>query len=393
MRLRALPADAVDMSARPRRHDLLDLAETQRRAQTSGQPYRLLRLAFGQLSNRNQRGMHAVDRETNRMREFRIQQQKLCHAQRTDLRRVRLAISLESRTRFQQPHPLEIFFTLHRLIDRMRKSPEVSPNQARQFFGAFYKTPKLNVLPSFAMRHGRIGDSLEQMRPFLDGAKEHMRIQQPSLALGRAVHLQVEAVELFPHFCAALLAHLPQVLARRGHAGQNRRRVCPLNREDVGERLGIDLAIFRRWYVRCLQQSQPASRARFGRLVQPELQVNIDQTRGVFGALQVAAHPVQTVRDPRKHGCLPPTLHARAFMREAPRYPCCPRLARSSPRAILAATPRASVLPLPASHSRRTKCRDADRRAAPALRLLGNTAPAKGSASAAQYSCAARPRS
>src|SRR5450631_2295003 len=99
MRLRALPADAVDISARPGRHDLLDLAETQRRVQTSCQPHRLLRLAFGQLSNRNQRGMHAVDRETNGMRELRIEQQKLCHAQRTDLRGVRLAISLESRAR------------------------------------------------------------------------------------------------------------------------------------------------------------------------------------------------------------------------------------------------------------------------------------------------------
>src|SRR5258707_867161 len=100
MRLRALPAHTVDIGARTRSHDLLDLAETQRGAKTPSQPHRLLRLALGQFSNRNQRRMHAVDGEADRMGEFGIEQQKLSHPQRTDFSRVGLAISLKSGTRF-----------------------------------------------------------------------------------------------------------------------------------------------------------------------------------------------------------------------------------------------------------------------------------------------------
>ena len=50
------------------------------------------------------------------------------------------------------------------------------------------------------------------------------------------------------------------------------------------------------------QQPQPASRAGFRRLVEPQLQIDIDQPSGMLGALQVAAHPIQTVRDPGEHG-------------------------------------------------------------------------------------------
>src|SRR5580698_4364110 len=63
MRLGTLPANAVDISAGPGRHDFLDLAEAQGRAQASREAHRLLGLTLGQLSNGEQRGMHAIDRK------------------------------------------------------------------------------------------------------------------------------------------------------------------------------------------------------------------------------------------------------------------------------------------------------------------------------------------
>src|SRR5579863_404062 len=102
----------------------------------------------------------------------------------------------------------------------MRELAEVRANQPRQRFGALDKTSEPDVLPAFAVRHGGIGDTLEEMRALLHRAKERVGIEQPGLAGRRAVYLQVQAVELLPHFRAALLAHLPQVLASCSNAGK-----------------------------------------------------------------------------------------------------------------------------------------------------------------------------
>src|SRR5580658_2189513 len=152
------------------------------------------------------------------MWELGIQQQKLRHAQRTDLSRVRLAISLKRRARFQQTYPLEIFFTFNRLIERVRQAPEMRADQARQFVGALDEAPELNVLPAFAVRHGRIGHALKQMRSLAHRPKKYIRMQQPGLALGGASYLKIQTVELLPHLRAALLAHLAQIFSSRRHA-------------------------------------------------------------------------------------------------------------------------------------------------------------------------------
>src|SRR5580698_1288646 len=80
----------------------------------------------------------------------------------------------------------------------------------------------------------------------------------------------------------------------------------------MGQGFGIDLAVLRSRNLRGIEQPQPAPSTRFRRLVQSQLQVDVDHPRRVLGALEIAAHPVQTVRDSRKHGCLPPTPHARS---------------------------------------------------------------------------------
>ena len=196
------------------------------------------------------------------------------------------------------------------------------------------------------------------MRAFLHGAKEYMRIQQPSFARGCAVDLQIQPVQLLPHFRAALFAHLAQIFAGGRHAGKNRGCIGAVEGQDVSQRGRVDLAILRSRNLRGFEQAQPASGAGFGRLVEAKLQVNVDQTGRMFGALQVAAHPVQAVRDSGKHGCSSPVVHALVFtyeaitrefvMRAAPRYLCCRRPATSSPPAIRAAAPRASSLREPA---------------------------------------------
>ena len=64
----------------------------------------------------------------------------------------------------------------------------------------------------------------------------------------------------------------------------------------------IDRAARCRWRsAQRFEQKAPAAGAGFGRLIEPELQFDVDEARGVLGALQVAAHPVEAVGDAREH--------------------------------------------------------------------------------------------
>src|SRR5207245_353828 len=84
------------------------------------------------------------------------------------------------------------------------------------------------------------------------------------------------------------------------------------------------------------EQPQPTARARLRGLVQAQLKIHIDQAGGVLGALQVTAHPVQTVRDSGEH-CRSPALssyrlhHARRTQVSLLPPPC-DELTTSDPR-------------------------------------------------------------
>ena len=49
--------------------------------------------------------------------------------------------------------------------------------------------------------------------------------------------------------------------------------------------------------LEALQHAHPVLAARLRRTLQVERQVDVDQPRGVLGALQVAAHPIEVIGD------------------------------------------------------------------------------------------------
>jgi len=51
-------------------------------------------------------------------------------------------------------------------------------------------------------------------------------------------------------------------------------------------------------------KNRPPARTRIRRLIEPQLQFDIDKPGRVFRAFQVAAHPVQAVRHTREHARL-----------------------------------------------------------------------------------------
>ena len=103
----------------------------------------------------------------------------------------------------------------------MRQSPEVAADQSGKDVRALHVPSQLNVMPAFAVSHGGVGDPVKQVRTILHRAVELVRLQYPGFFLRSAPHLQIEPVELFPHFCAALFAHMTQVLASRSNARDN----------------------------------------------------------------------------------------------------------------------------------------------------------------------------
>src|SRR5258708_492668 len=110
-------------------------------------------------------------------------------------------------------------------------------------------------------------------------------MQQPRLAGGSTDDLQVEPVELFPHFGAALLAHLAHVFPRRRNAGHNRGWIGTIKRERVRESCRVYFCARRDRNLQGVEQAQPARRARVRRLVETQLEIYIYEARGMLGAL------------------------------------------------------------------------------------------------------------
>ena len=111
-----------------------------------------------------------------------------------------------------------------------------------------------------------------------------------------------QTVELLPQLGTDLLAHLARVLARRRDAGGDRRRGCwdrksESARSDRHRHSTPDLADCPARPARAASAGPALERG----LVQHQVQLDIQHARGVLGALQIAAHPVQTVGDAREH--------------------------------------------------------------------------------------------
>ena len=184
----------------------------------------------------------------------------------------------------------------------------------------------MNCQP-FAVAEGRVGEALEEVDRLLDGAEELVRLP-PSRSCRWSLPRtgQVEAVDLLPHLRADLLAHLARVLARGRDAGDDRRRGCSGRRSDgASTRYGVDRPPRAAGAGRLASSRPQLAGARSGGRSRSSVRLtSTSDARGVLGALEVAAHPVEAVGDAGEHAT---SVHP-ALVR-APRCPCCRRPARN----------------------------------------------------------------
>src|SRR5579871_3693894 len=99
-------------------------------------------------------------------------------------------------------------------------------HQAGESVGALDISTELNMLPAFAVAHRAVGDSLEEVRAFLHRAEERVGLHDPRLfrphVRARVHDLEIETIELLPHFGAALFAYVAEIFARGSDAGYDR---------------------------------------------------------------------------------------------------------------------------------------------------------------------------
>src|ERR1700682_6270550 len=135
------------------------------------------------------------------------------------------------------------------------------------------------------------------MRPILNAAKEVMRLGLPRVFHTGALYLQEKLIEFFPHFGTDLLAHSPRVLSSGGHTADYRSPVLRIKGQELRYAVRVFFRFLRELDHQTGQQSLPAAVPRSRRLIEHQIEIEIDQTRGVFRPFQVTAHPVQTFSD------------------------------------------------------------------------------------------------
>jgi hypothetical protein len=112
-------------------------------------------------------------------------------------------------------------------------------------------------------------------RAFLHHPEKSVRVQNPPLLRPLPHDFQIETVELLPHLGAALFASLPEILARRGDARDDGRGICAAEHQFIRQASWVHRAGFRARRQR-FQQKSPPSRTRIRRLIEPQLQFDID---------------------------------------------------------------------------------------------------------------------
>jgi hypothetical protein len=260
-----------------------------------------------------ERVLEAINGEAQGVREPFVEEEELEDALGCEIGGVDLAVGLEGGRGTEQTHPVEVLVLV---VERVVGGPEilvVGLDEDGSCRGALDVAADLDELPSLAVAHGGVGDALELVN------RLHDTLQEFGLLLGageqglsvavelvvRARDLEVETVEAVPLLGGDLLTDVAGVLAGGDDAGEDRALVRGVEGELVRERVGIAGPLDVSGIAEGEQDALPAAIGAGSALVEHEVQVDVEQTRGVLGALEVTGHPVETIGDSGEHWLTP----------------------------------------------------------------------------------------
>src|SRR5690606_37083736 len=98
---------------------------------------------------------------------------------------------------------------LARGLGRALHEVELLVEETRGLVRPFQELAELDEVPAVRMRHGRVGDAVEQAGELADALEEVVAVVLEGPHRLRAEAPEVDAVELLPHLGGDLLAHGP----------------------------------------------------------------------------------------------------------------------------------------------------------------------------------------
>ena len=179
---------------------------------------------------------------------------------------------------------------------------------ARGLVRALQVAAALDEEPALVADDGGVGQALEQQRTVADGLEKIGRAFAPQLGRAGRVEEEVEAVEFLPQLGGDLVAHHAGVLAGLADRGDDGVAVGGAEDHELGHILpgGAGVEFPEQLLVAgALDDGHPVGVQRgFVEVaeIEQELEVDVHQARDAFGALDVAAHPVEGIGDTAQHG-------------------------------------------------------------------------------------------
>ena len=163
---------------------------------------------------------------------------------------------------------------------------------------------ELDELVGLAVGHGGVGDALEGLR-----AVAHLPVELVGAAreVGGplVLHREIEPVQVLPHLAADLVAHAARVLAGAGDAGRDGIRVDRVPDEELDTRCSSSACSKCSWNSASSpvqgDERLPAALGVLVGRVEEGVEVHGQGAGHVFGALDVARHPVERLGHAREH--------------------------------------------------------------------------------------------
>jgi len=162
-------------------------------------------------------------------------------------------------------------------------------------------------MPAFTVRHGRVHRAPKRMAGVAHRREEFRGLVHGLLGVGGVVDHQVEFIQLLPHLRGNDFPHRAGVLARRTQTGKDRVGIARVESQEPdhvfarGHRMfGGKEFLVARGVDHRLPLFLDAHRQ-----IQHQAQVDVHKPRHILRALDVAAHPINGIRDATEHQWIP----------------------------------------------------------------------------------------
>ena len=256
--------------------------------------------AFRHAGDAAQRAVQFIDAKADGAREMIAEEKKFRHAARMHVGAVDGFVGVPRAARAQHGGPAQRLVRADALRQAARRQALVAHvEDARGLVGALQKLAGLHEPPTLVVDERGVDDADDVERAGFDFLEKFRRAASPDFVRLRRADEQVKAVQLLPKFQRDLVAHHAGVFARLADGLDERIRILPVEDKKLRDRRagGVRVRLKKRLLVAGGEHDGfPVGDELLlieAAHVEEQLQVHVHEARNVFGALDVAGHPIQ----------------------------------------------------------------------------------------------------